>query len=142
MTNPIILNRSVCPICTQWPHRANTCSWLLEMRSSSRRLVASGISRSSWPWMIRVSAGGGAVAQLGELVGREARAKDDPRSEHILFTHYLTDLVAAVLAAPVSDETKRVIATRKRREAGPAQREGHDVSTDQIEPFRRRHRGS
>ncbi|MGW5642434.1 TetR/AcrR family transcriptional regulator [Saccharopolyspora sp. NPDC003752] len=42
------------------------------------------------------------------------RAKDDPRSEQTLFTHYLTDLVAAVLAAPVSDETKRVLATRQR----------------------------
>lgn len=42
------------------------------------------------------------------------RAKDDPSNDHTLFTHYLTDLVTAVLAAPVSDETKRVLAARRR----------------------------
>jgi AcrR family transcriptional regulator len=41
------------------------------------------------------------------------RAKDDARSENRLFTHYLTDLVAAVLAAPVSAETKRVLGERR-----------------------------
>lgn len=41
------------------------------------------------------------------------RAKDEPRDDHTLFTHYLTDLVTAVLAAPVSDETKRVLAARR-----------------------------
>jgi len=37
------------------------------------------------------------------------RAKDEPHTEHRLFTNYLLDLVTAVLAAPVSPETRRLL---------------------------------
>lgn len=43
------------------------------------------------------------------------RAKDEPHTDHRLFTNYLIDLVAAVLAAPVSDETRRVLEDRRPR---------------------------
>ncbi|HEY3686166.1 MAG TPA: helix-turn-helix domain-containing protein [Streptosporangiaceae bacterium] len=43
------------------------------------------------------------------------RAKDEPGADHRLFTNYLVDLVAAVLAAPVSAETRRVLSDRERR---------------------------
>lgn len=41
------------------------------------------------------------------------RARDAPRSDDTLFTHYLLDLVTAVLAAPVSEQTRRVLAQRE-----------------------------
>lgn len=41
------------------------------------------------------------------------RAKDEPGDQH-LFTLYLTDLVTAVLAAPVSEETRAFLAQRRR----------------------------
>lgn len=42
------------------------------------------------------------------------RAKDEPARDQRLFTHYLTDLVTAVLAAPVSEETRGFLAERRR----------------------------
>ncbi|MFC4947619.1 helix-turn-helix domain-containing protein [Pseudonocardia sp. GCM10023141] len=48
------------------------------------------------------------------LVELSRRAKDEPSTDHRLFTHYLTDLVTAVLAAPVSEETRRVLVERRR----------------------------
>ena len=40
------------------------------------------------------------------------RAKDDPAQDQRLFTNYLIDLVTAVLAAPVSPETTRILTER------------------------------
>jgi AcrR family transcriptional regulator len=42
------------------------------------------------------------------------RAKDGPRPDHVLFTHQLTDVVVALLVAPVSDETKRALDQHRR----------------------------
>lgn len=54
----------------------------------------------------------------GELA---SRARERRRSDHQLFTNHLTDLVTAILAAPVSEETRRWI-------------HGKDGSTPRDEP--------
>ncbi|MFP5072165.1 TetR/AcrR family transcriptional regulator [Pseudonocardia nantongensis] len=41
------------------------------------------------------------------------RARDAPRADDTLFTHYLVDLLTAVLGAPVSEQTRRVLAQRE-----------------------------
>jgi AcrR family transcriptional regulator len=43
------------------------------------------------------------------------RAKEDPAKNHSLFSSALTDLVAAVLSAPVSEETTRLLDRRRSR---------------------------
>lgn len=40
------------------------------------------------------------------------RARDEPRTDQTLFTHYLIDLLTALLEAPVSEQTRRVLAVR------------------------------
>ncbi len=41
------------------------------------------------------------------------RAKHSPHQDHTLFTQNLTDLITAVLATPVSEETKQALARRR-----------------------------
>ncbi|MEW2357014.1 TetR/AcrR family transcriptional regulator [Spirillospora sp. NPDC029432] len=65
------------------------------------------------------------------------RARSGPRTDDRLFTSYLTDVVTAILAAPVSDETRALAAERDAArkgshfsntgDAGPAQH-GHVTS--------------
>jgi AcrR family transcriptional regulator len=46
------------------------------------------------------------------------RARSGPYRDDRLFTSYLIDVIAAILAAPVSDETRRLAAERDRARAG------------------------
>ena len=45
------------------------------------------------------------------------RAAAGPHTDDRLFTSHLVDVVAAILTAPVSDETRRLVATKRRRAA-------------------------
>jgi len=45
-------------------------------------------------------------------IGRRAELR---RRDHALFTSHLVDLAAAILVAPISDETRRLLAERTRR---------------------------
>jgi AcrR family transcriptional regulator len=49
------------------------------------------------------------------MVEMGRRARSGPRADERLFTSDLVDLVAGVLSAPVSDETRRLAAARPRR---------------------------
>lgn len=48
------------------------------------------------------------------------RARDRTRADDRLFTSYLIDVVAAILGAPVSEDTKRLAAERDRKRRRPA----------------------
>lgn len=54
-----------------------------------------------------------AILHTAQELGR--RARSGPRSDDRLFTSYLIDVVAAILAAPVSPETRRLAAERDQR---------------------------
>jgi len=46
------------------------------------------------------------------------RARSGPHRDDRLFTSYLVDVIAAILAAPVSEETRRLAAERDRARGG------------------------
>jgi len=54
-----------------------------------------------------------AILHTAQELGR--RARTGPRADDRLFTSYLIDVVAAILAAPVSPETRRLAAERDER---------------------------
>jgi len=54
-----------------------------------------------------------AIRILSTELGR--RAKDAARRDHTLFISHLVDLIAAILAAPVSPETEGLVARRRRQ---------------------------
>jgi AcrR family transcriptional regulator len=54
-----------------------------------------------------------AILHITQELGR--RARTGPRSDDRLFTSYLVDVAAAILAAPVSAETRRLAAERDER---------------------------
>jgi AcrR family transcriptional regulator len=56
-----------------------------------------------------------AIAYTAVELGRRARAS--PHADDRLFTSYLIDVVTAILAAPVSDETRRLADERDRAQA-------------------------
>ena len=57
-----------------------------------------------------------AILHTTQELGR--RARTGPRADDRLFTSYLIDVVAAILAAPVSAETRRLAKERDRRRKG------------------------
>jgi AcrR family transcriptional regulator len=50
------------------------------------------------------------------------RARSEPHRDDRLFTSYLIDVIAAILGAPVSEETRRLAAERDRARAGKKSR--------------------
>lgn len=59
-----------------------------------------------------------AILHTTQELGR--RARTGPRADDRLFTSYLIDVVTAILAAPVSEETKRLAVERDRKRRRPA----------------------
>jgi len=57
-----------------------------------------------------------AILHTAQELGR--RARTGPRADDRLFTSYLIDVVAAILAAPVSAETRRLAKERDKRRKG------------------------
>ncbi|MEA3054838.1 MAG: hypothetical protein QOD30_270 [Actinomycetota bacterium] len=55
------------------------------------------------------------TAILHTAIELSRRARDRARADDRLFTSYLIDVVTAILAAPVSDETKRLAVERDRK---------------------------
>ncbi|MGH9138454.1 MAG: TetR/AcrR family transcriptional regulator [Acidimicrobiales bacterium] len=62
------------------------------------------------------------VAVQFTLTELARRARSAPHTDNRLFTSHLVDLVAAVLAAPVSDETRRLDSQRPARRRRPPNR--------------------
>ena len=57
------------------------------------------------------------TAILHTVLELSRRARSGPHRDDRLFTSYLVDVVTAILAAPVSDETRRLAEERDRARA-------------------------
>lgn len=60
------------------------------------------------------------TAILHTAIELSRRARDRARADDRLFTSYLIDVVTSILAAPVSEETKRLAVERDRKRRRPA----------------------